>query len=200
MPTFRVNLMKNRPVPLPQRRLTASMLVLYILVSGSLLVWVCHQAARDVQAARCQARLIEAQCRAFQARHAGWQSLTAYAGDLRQQLGRTEVALNATERLLRQRLSVAHILRDLAVALPRDMWLLNIDINAAASALKFDLAVPVDAPGGETNTAAILTAWRDAPFLKRGVADLREQSSRQTELSGKAAFLLHFEAVLREGL
>lgn len=200
MPMFRINLIRERPVPLPQRRPMALALLLYILAAGGILAWTIFQAVHDVLASRLQARLVVEQNRSFLAMHKGWPSVDAYANSLRSQMNQSVVTLSTVEQLQRQRLPVAHILRDLAAPLTNDAQILNIDINPAASALRFDLAVPVDDPGGSTNTAAILSAWKNAPFLKRFAADLREGSSQQTDLKGRPVFLLHFEASLQGGI
>jgi hypothetical protein len=200
MPTFRINLIRRRPVPLPQRRPLALALLLYLLATGALLAWTVQRATRDVLASRLQARLLDEQCRSFLALRRDGATLDACAAGLRGQLLHADATLAAVERTLRQRIPVAHVLRDLAAPLPADVRLLNIDLNASGRALRFDLAVPVEnAPTGATNTAAILAAWRNAPFLKRAAADLRERSSQQADVGGRPVFLLHFEATLQEG-
>ena len=198
MVAFRVNLIRNRPVPLPQRRHVALALLVYLLASGLLLAWAFYQATRDVLDARRQSQLGDEQRRAFLSQHTGWLSVDAYAENLRRQLHQADATLEATDRLLKRRLAVAHVLQGLAAPLPADARLQNIEINVAGSTLQFDLAVPVNLAGGSADTSAIMTSWRNAPVLKRTVADLREQSSQQIELDGLPFFLLRFAATLLE--
>jgi len=200
MPTFQINLIRNRPVPLPQRRPMALALLLYLLVSGSVLAWAVHQATREVQAARLQTRLIREQSQRFLSMRKGWRSLDAYAQSLRRQMGQAGATLGTVGQLLRKRLPVAHLLRDLAAPLPDNVHLINIEIDQAGGMLRFDLAIPMDAPDGTPNMSAILSAWRSAPLLKRAAADLRERSSQQSTLKGSPVFLMHFEAALQEGI
>jgi hypothetical protein len=195
---FRINLIRDRPVPLPQRQNVATALLIYLLAAGMGLTWAFSQFTRDVLSVRQQSRRVDEMRQAFLSRHPGWPTVEAYAESLRRRMRQADLTLTAAEALMRQRMAVAHVLDSLAAPLPADVRLLNVDFNVAGRALRFDLAVPVEKKAAGADTGAILAAWRNAPMLKRSVADLREQSSQQIEFDGRLVFLLRFEAALRE--
>ena len=59
MTVFRINLIRDRPVPLAQRKSVALPLLIYLSVAGLLLAWSINQAVRDVLAVRQRQRQAE---------------------------------------------------------------------------------------------------------------------------------------------
>lgn len=200
MLTFQINLIRHRPVPLPQRQPIAQALLVYLLAFGVLLSWGFFHATRDVMAARQRVQLGNEQRAAFLALHKECASIDTFAANLRRQMQQVDATLVATGSLLKKRLAVANVLQELAAPLPAGARLLNLDFDVAGRALRFNLAVPInltEGTGGTNSTpSAIMAAWRNAPVLKQTFSELREQSSQQVELDGAPFFLLHFEATL----
>lgn len=204
MPTFQINLIRHRPVPLPQRQPIARALLIYLLAFGVLLAWSCYDATRNVMVARQKELQGNEQRAVFLSQHKGWASIDSYAANQRRQLQQVDATLTATGMLLKKRLAVANLLQYLVASLPVDARLLNIDINVTANTLRFNLAVPITLTNGDTDTnsapSAITAAWQNAPLLKQTLTGLHEQSSQQIELDNLPFFLLHFEATLLEDI
>jgi hypothetical protein len=193
---FRINLVRDRPVPLMQRRVIVRALALYLFVVGGLLAWEINLATRSILHVRRRARTTASQHEAFARLHPGRPSIEIHNAILARELKEDTAALTAIEGIVARRRPAAAILYGLASPLPSDIHLLDLDLDFAGGALRFNLAVPVERREQRADTAALLDAWNRDPALRRWTADLREESNQQSTVDGAPVFLLRFSGAL----
>ena len=201
MTVFRINLIRNRPVPLPQRKAVALPLIFYLFVSGLLLAWSINQAVRDVLAVHQRQRQSAADLARFAQQHPHQPDIASYIGALRHQLEDASETLGTTEQLLERRDPAAVILYSLTAPLPRNVRLLSLSLTPADRSLHFELVFPVEGEqdGNQTNTTQLLTIWRTTPEVQSLLSDIREENSQQTEFAGRPSFLVRFAATINGG-
>jgi hypothetical protein len=199
MTVFRINLIRDRPVPLPQRKSVALPLLLYLLAAGVLLAWSVNQAVRDVLSVRQDRRQSDAAYAQFIQQRPRQPDLVSYVTVMRNHLVKADETLSAAVRLLERRTPCATLLYALTAPLPRNVRLLNLDMTPSDGSLRFELAVPVERESDQTDTAKLLSIWNSSPELLNLVSNVREESSQQAEFDGKPSFLIRFAATVKGG-
>ena len=199
MTVFRINLIRDRPVPLPQRKSVALPLFICLSAAGLLLAWSINQAVRDVLAVRQRQRQSDEERTLFANQHPGQPDVASYIGALRHQLQDAAETLGASEQLLGRRTPTAVILYALTAPLPQNIRLLNLTLTPADRSLHFELALPIEQDGDQIDTAKLLTIWSTSAELHNLVSDIREETSQQAEFEGRPSFLVRFAATPKEG-
>ena len=199
MTVFRINLIRNRPVPLPQRKSVALPLLLYLAAAGGAMVWSINQGVRDVLAVRQQQQQTATELALFAQQHPSQPDVVSYIAAMRGQLVEAEEKLGAAEQLLVRRTPAANLLYALTTSIPQDVRLLNLDLTLSDQTMHFQLAIPVEQEGAPTDTTKLLQIWDSTPEVRNYVSDIREESSRQMEFDGHQSFLVRFAATLKGG-
>ena len=196
MPAFRINLIRNRPVPLPQRTVVALPLLLGLLIAGLVLAATIYQSIWELQSTRIRQRQASAEGALFRQLHPD-RDVAGYRNALRQQLQEADRQLGIASPLLAHRTPAALILYTLTTTLPRKVRLLSLDLTPADHVLHFELAIPLDSAGGEKHLMALLTNWRYTPEMQDLVLNVREDSSRQSDFDGQPSFLVRYTVTLK---
>jgi hypothetical protein len=197
MLAYRINLLRQRPVPWSRRPAMARLLLVYFLAAGALLAWECNRATHQVLEARLRDQALRAQHASFLRRHPGTVNVESYALELRSRLRRNAETLAAIQRVMGNQRPAAGLIYGVMAPLPADVRLLTLDLNVAEGTLRFDLALPLDAAGTPSGSAAMLAAWQRDPVLRRWVSNLREVSSVESRLpEGGQVSLVRFEGSL----
>ncbi len=198
MTAFRINLIRNRPVPLPQRTAVALPLLLGLFTVGALLALSINKSVWDVRAALQRQRQTATERALFAQQHPLQADVSHYCNTLRHQLEEAAGDLNVTEELLTRRTPSAIILYTLTTALPRKIHLLNLDLSPIDHTLHFELAIPIEPDGRHTDPTPSLTLWHSAPAVQKLVSDVREESCRQAKIEESPLLLIRYNATLKE--
>lgn len=199
MTVFRINLIRDRPVPLPQRKSVAFPVLIYLLTAGLLLAWSVNQAVRDVLSVRQDQRQSAVALAQFNQQHPRQPDLVSYVSAMRNHLLEADETLSAAIRLLERRTPCSTLLYALTAPLPRNVRLLSLDMTPSDGSLRFELAIPIERESDQADTAKLLAIWNSSPELLNLLSDVREESSQQAEFDGKPSFLIRFAATVKGG-
>lgn len=198
MTVFRINLIRDRPVPLPQRKSVALPVLIYLCAVGLLLAWSINRAVRNVLAVRQRQQQAAAEELLFAQQHPRQLDAASYIGALRHQLTEAASTLGVAEQLLECRIPTAAILYELTTPLPRNVRLLSMELTPSDHALHVDLAIPVEPEGSSVETIKPLAIWHKSPAIQKLLSDIREESNRQAEFEGRPSFLVRFSATINQ--
>lgn len=201
MTVFRINLIRDRPVPLPQRKSVALPLLLYLLAAGVLLAWSVNQAVRDVLAVHQRQRQSAADLARFAQQHPRQLDAVSYIGAMRRQLNSASETLGIAQQVLQSQVPAPAILYSLTAPLPRNVRLLSLALTPPDRSLHFELVFPVEGEqdGNQTNTTQLLTIWHTTPEVQSLLSDIREENSQQTVFDRRPSFLVRFAATINGG-
>jgi len=178
MSVFRINMIRNRPVPLPQRAAVAAPLLFGLFAVGVLLAWSINHAVWAVLEARQQQLRAALETDLFIQQHPRQPDVVRCAGALRTQLAEAAENLGIAEQLLTRRAPVAVALYQLTTALPPNVRLLSMEFASADHTLHFDLTIPIEADTRQTTPVLPPNEWANTPDIRNLVPDLRQESSQ----------------------
>lgn len=192
MAVFQINMARSRVIPAARRRLWYRMLVVYLGLSGVILVLLAGAATRYLVVAldRCQqlARL-EAQCLRS---CPGYGDIEDCAQQTGARMAHSADTVEAIAGILSNRTQVAVLVFGLAVPLPGEMALNNVDMNADKRDLTFEVWVPENgAPSGMT-PPNLVPLWTRNPALTAQVAQLASVNSQRTRMNGRGFSVWRF--------
>jgi hypothetical protein len=197
MTAFRINLIRDRPVPIHQRAAAAWVLLCGLLAAGLLLSWTIYESCQRLLETKNRQRQCASEQQRFAQQYPEQPDAARFIQRHRMQLEQAAATLDTADRLLSQRHPIAQMLYILTTSLPPHVRLLTLDMPSASCNLRLDLAIPVTPNGKPLDPAQQLKTWRSKAEVQRHLTDIREESSRQMEWEGKPAFLVRITATIR---
>jgi Tfp pilus assembly protein PilN len=198
MTVFRINLIRGRPIPLPQRAAIVWLLLLALLAAGWVLAGAIYYSIGGVlQTQNRQRQVAEEQLR-FAQQHPDQPDAFRYIQLQRQQLEQAAASLATAGKLLQRRYPTAQMLYAITTALPPHVRLLTLDLPSSSPSLRMELTIPLPPHGKPLDPSQQLKTWRSKAEVQRYLTDIREESSRQMVWEGQPAFLVRITATLRE--
>jgi hypothetical protein len=197
MTVFRINLIRERPVPLPQRATIIWLLLLALLTAGLVLAGSIYYACQSVLQTQNHQRQVAAEQLRFAQQYPDHPDALRFIQFQRQQLAQTAATLDTAGRLLQRRYPTAQLLYVITTSLPPHVNLLTLDIPASSPSLRMDIAIPVAPNGKPFDPSQQLKTWRNKAEVQRYLTDIREESTRQMEWGNQPAFLVRITATMR---
>ena len=114
-------------------------------------------------------------------------------GDLRDCVGK----LDQVRKVLERRVLLAHILSGLCLALPPEIYVMNLQWDRSGNKLQFDLVLPIDQPRRTVSSRDLMAAWNSDPRLASQVRELTLITTQREKVNGRTVFVSRFSAVLR---
>lgn len=189
---FQINMARSRVIPAARRRLWYQMLVLYLGLSGVILVLLAGTATRHLVAAfdrRHQLMRLEEQC--LQS-CAGYDDIEDYARQAGIRMTAGADSLEAIVGILGNRIQAAMLVFGLAVPLPGEMALNNVDLNAEKRELAFEVWVPENGATPGMTPPNLVPLWTRNPTLMAHVGQLASVNSQRTRMNGRGFSIWRF--------
>ena len=199
MTKFRINLIKGHVPDYRQRRRLYWGMHAYILLTGILLVIVCHRAADDVMTSLQvieDAHAIKSQFRREQGKSVRMEEhLHGISQDLERKIGDME-RLGAT---MNGRILLSPILSGIALSLEHDMKLARFELEDTSHNFEFDIACLDTNAATEVDSSVLIDAWQTDPVIMEAVQYITPALIQKQLLGSSGAVMLKFTGTARKG-
>jgi len=192
VPTYRINLIRDRVTPPLLRRWLYVGTMLYILVSGAALAAIFHAATnRFVQAmdAQRQVRGIDAQFRLDYPRE---RLIPTYAEKLGRQFDARQALLGRINQVLSARVGLAHVLLGLIEPLPGGTYLVDLAYEPEARKVTFTVVTPADVSSSAVTAGNLLLLWERETGLVGRLTDIGSEASQRQMYNGRPVLAHRF--------
>jgi hypothetical protein len=196
MLAFQLNLLRNETLPTEKRRALFLVMSLYLVVCGVLLVYAASRAThRLIAASKLRAEIADVE-ENIRSSHPGEKDVLPYSRLLKQEMTECADRLDGIAEVLKARVGLAGIIRNLAMPLPKGVHIVNLSLDGAKQELTFDVVVPIVGSTANVNAGQLVASWNTDTALMARISRIRSVVSQRYEMDERPVFVLRFTCML----
>jgi hypothetical protein len=197
MTKFNINL-GRRFVFSSKARYTLSLaFLLYLLVCGVLIVFICNRASANFAAAETLKSRIEELGVRFAMTHPDGVTINDYHDQILKKLESFERELNLLEEHTPQHLPVVQVLVELVEPLPNGVRLLDCKYDHETRLLQFSVVIPRDANLSTITSDKLISNWRKQPLIRTDVELITAIYNGRTTFNNRDVSVVRFRCILK---
>lgn len=198
MSVFKINLARSRVIPAGLRRNWYQGLILYLLLSGLILVLMAGAVTRSLIGAVERHRQLSHREQQNLLSYPTHRNIAGYAARTGTTMARYASKLEAVTGIMGDQARAAAILTGLVSPLTGDMSLTGMDMNAGKGEITFEVWTPEDAPVTNITPPGLVLEWNRLPTLTSEVSDLASTGKQNAQLNGRRFSVWRFAGRLRQ--
>lgn len=192
MATFKINLIRDRVLPLKQRRTIALVLFFWFIICVFFAVYLCYNLKGNFFRLAVERKAITVTETRISKELWGANNILASAKNTKMELAKCIEKLNTVDYVLSKRINLIRLLMSFVGPLSQDAYIDNLNLDINTQTLNFNVVVPLYKETDAFNTGGLISAWKNDAFLKTYIENIRFSASRTRENNGKKEFISTF--------